>query len=317
MRVFVCEFVTGGGLCDEPLPPSLSREGQLMRDALVHDLCDLGLEVLTTHDVRTRPPFGADSLPVTAGDDVWSIWAGVAATADVAWLIAPETAGLLARLTRLARGAGATVVGPDDDTIRIASSKSATVSKLAPFVLTPATWAPGAVPRRTAGPFVAKPDCGAGCEATLLFDAVPKKSELPKGHIVQRFVAGEPASLTVLRANGRTRLLCANRQRVVVENGVFRFRGVGVAAVKDQDGRLAATAEAVVAALPGLAGIFGIDIVLGADGPVVIEVNPRLTTAYAGLRDALGLNPASLAPPFAPATAASPSLVPRHVEIAL
>ena len=37
-------------------------------------------------------------------------------------------------------------------------------------------------------------------------------------------------------------------------------------------------------------GYFGIDFVRTGAGPVVIEVNPRLTSSYAGLRPALGLN---------------------------
>ena len=40
--------------------------------------------------------------------------------------------------------------------------------------------------------------------------------------------------------------------------------------------------------MPGLAGYFGVDLVLGAsaDGrdDIVIEINPRLTTSYVGLR---------------------------------
>jgi predicted ATP-grasp superfamily ATP-dependent carboligase len=31
-----------------------------------------------------------------------------------------------------------------------------------------------------------------------------------------------------------------------------------------------------------------------SDGPVAIEINPRLTTSYVRLRDALGANPAGL-----------------------
>ncbi len=291
-----------------------------MRDALVSDLLDLGVEVLTSHDDRTRAPYGAESVSVAPGDQVWRLWADLASACEVAWVVAPESSGLLAKLTGLVRDAGARVIGPDDETIRIASSKALTASKLAPFVLTPPVWRPGEIPAGHVGPFVAKPDDGAGCEDTRLLPAAPKKTQLPKGHIVQPFVPGDAASLTVLRAEGRTRLLSANRQRIVVENGLFRFRGVGVAAIEDHDRSLAAVAEAVVAALPGLSGIFGIDLVLGedrsVDNPVVIEVNPRLTTAYAGLRDALGFNPAALVPPFCaklPANAGAP----RHVEIAL
>jgi len=53
-------------------------------------------------------------------------------------------------------------------------------------------------------------------------------------------------------------------------------------------------ASAVAAAIPGLWGYVGVDLIEGPDGPVVLEINPRLTTSYAGLRDAVGVNPAGL-----------------------
>jgi predicted ATP-grasp superfamily ATP-dependent carboligase len=47
------------------------------------------------------------------------------------------------------------------------------------------------------------------------------------------------------------------------------------------------TARAAVAALAraasDLRGFVGVDLVLGPDGPVVIEINPRLTSSYLGL----------------------------------
>jgi predicted ATP-grasp superfamily ATP-dependent carboligase len=38
----------------------------------------------------------------------------------------------------------------------------------------------------------------------------------------------------------------------------------------------------------------GIDLVDTDEGPVVLEVNPRLTTSYVGLADTIGTNPAGL-----------------------
>src|SRR5262249_42859079 len=47
-------------------------------------------------------------------------------------------------------------------------------------------------------------------------------------------------------------------------------------------------AETAVAAVPGLQGYVGVDLVLGSAGDGsqdwVIEINPRLTTSYVGLR---------------------------------
>jgi predicted ATP-grasp superfamily ATP-dependent carboligase len=52
---------------------------------------------------------------------------------------------------------------------------------------------------------------------------------------------------------------------------------------------LAALASGVAAAMPGLRGFVGIDVVWPERGaPVLIEVNPRLTCAYVGLSRRLG-----------------------------
>ena len=98
----------------------------------------------------------------------------------------------------------------------------------------------------------------------------------------------------MLCCDGRARLLACNRQKVRIAGGAFRFDGVSVNAIADRDGRYAELASRVGRALPGLWGYCGVDFIETADGPVVIEVNPRLTTSYAGLHRAIGQNPAQL-----------------------
>jgi predicted ATP-grasp superfamily ATP-dependent carboligase len=46
--------------------------------------------------------------------------------------------------------------------------------------------------------------------------------------------------------------------------------------------------------MPDLWGYVGIDLIDGATGPLVLEVNPRLTTSYVGLARAIRMNPAAL-----------------------
>ena len=48
-------------------------------------------------------------------------------------------------------------------------------------------------------------------------------------------------------------------------------------------------------AITGLCGYIGVDVVLTESDAVVIEVNPRLTTAYLGVRAVLEENVAALA----------------------
>ena len=318
MRVFMCEFVTGGGLRGEELPDSLAREGALMRDALARDLRELGVEVCATFDDRARSVEGAENVPVREGDDPWPLWFELSRAADAVFPIAPETREVVERFARLREVSEVRLIGPDAEAVRVAASKRLTADRLrAAGVPVAEVWAPDDLPPDFSGPLVSKPDDGAGCEDTLLWDAPPPAGALPAGHVVQAYVPGEPISLTVLTTPAGTRLLAVNRQHVVIENGRFTFRGLSVGALDDPDGRLAALAEGAARALPGLSGIYGIDAVLGAEGPVVIEINPRLTTAYAGLREALGFNPLTLLPEFAPEHPAPHAPARRSVEIAL
>lgn len=299
MRVFVCEFVTGGGLRGATLPESLAREAALIRDAMRRDLAALPQvrEILLAADDRLPLP---GAVAVTEGADAWAIWRDLARRADVVWPVAPETDGVLARLVEMLRENCPRVLACDPEAIAAATSKLETARRLAAagvphiptFTLAQAPDLPG--------PRITKPDDGAGCEDTRFWPDGVQATPAPRdGLVIQPFVAGEAASLTVLNAPEGVRLLTVNRQHIAVEDGRVFLTGLSVGALADADGRLEALAEAVVRAMPGLHGIFGIDILLTDTGPVVVEVNPRLTTAYAGLGAALGLNPATLLPPFA------------------
>ncbi|MFD2031672.1 ATP-grasp domain-containing protein [Ancylobacter dichloromethanicus] len=94
----------------------------------------------------------------------------------------------------------------------------------------------------------------------------------------------------MLCQSGRTHVLAANRQHMARADDTLRFTGVTVGAFP-VDEALRSLANRLGAALPGLHGLVGVDYIATAAGPVVVEVNPRLTTAYAGLRRALGVNP--------------------------
>src|SRR5690606_6471633 len=75
LKIFVCEFITGGGLYRELLPTSLAAEGALIRDALLEDLAALpDIEVVTTCDARLAAPNHALVIPVNLQDDVWEVW---------------------------------------------------------------------------------------------------------------------------------------------------------------------------------------------------------------------------------------------------
>ncbi|WP_152543639.1 ATP-grasp domain-containing protein, partial [Methylibium sp. T29] len=112
------------------------------------------------------------------------------------------------------------------------------------------------------------------------------------GH-ARAWVDGEPLSLSLLCRDGSAELLSINRQRIAIaDDGQLSDEGVTINALALDDARapaLARTAQAVARAVPGLRGFVGIDLVWHPQrGPVVIEVNPRLTCAFVGLSAALG-----------------------------
>ena len=113
-------------------------------------------------------------------------------------------------------------------------------------------------------------------------------------YVLQPYTPGEALSLSVLACDGRALLLSVNRQRIAVHEGSFLYQGSVVNALPDTGGRFQRLAQSIVAAIPGLWGYFGVDLILSDSGPVVVDVNPRLTTSYAGLRPALGINPAGM-----------------------
>jgi predicted ATP-grasp superfamily ATP-dependent carboligase len=83
------------------------------------------------------------------------------------------------------------------------------------------------------------------------------------------------------------------RQRLS-DDGSFIYLGGSLPLPAALEARAIRLAEHVSAALPPWRGYLGIDLVLGRDrsgaDDCVIEVNPRLTTSYVGLRAAYASN---------------------------
>lgn len=303
MRIFVCEYVTGGGLMERELSPSLTHEGDMMLAALVNDLAALaGVEVLSVRDHRL-PPAELDARVTTLRDAaaVWEEWRRSMAQADAVWPIAPETEGALERLTAMVEEEGRLLLGSRVSAIRIAASKRATAQTLARFGVPVAATVPAGAPLPdSSSGWVAKPDDGAGAEDTWLFtDAGELQAWLDDAgradrFVLQPYVPGEAASLSALFRDGKVWLLACNRQHVIIEGGRLLYVGGEVGALEAHRATLAPIAARVAAALPGLWGYAGIDLVITQAGPVVLEVNPRLTTSYVGLKAALGTNPAAM-----------------------
>jgi tyramine---L-glutamate ligase len=306
MKVLVYEFVTGGGLAGQELSPNLVNEANLFTQALLHDLTGLpGVEVATTRDARLPALDASLSEKLTLltpneGENSIDVYLRGMQTADAVWPIAPEIGGMLEGLTQLAAEASKPLLSSRVRGVRAASSKLLTATVLnANAIAAVPTFGEGQELPDIAGPWIVKPDDGAGCSRMLILDDVQAtraflKTKIGWNLVAQPWIEGEPMSLSLLCADGHARLLSVNKQIVSIGGGAPSLDSIFVNAERDKDGKFAALAQSIAQVFTGLWGHVGVDLIVRDDVIAVLEVNPRITTSYAGLSRALGVNAAGL-----------------------
>ena len=85
--------------------------------------------------------------------------------------------------------------------------------------------------------------------------------------------------MNLLCAHGDAVLLSVNRQYLHHDGDRVTLAALGVGEVPDEGGNYWKLASRIAAALPGLFGHVGVDLLHTADGPVVVVINPRLSTS--------------------------------------
>ena len=300
--------MTGGGRASAR-PAPLAAEATAILRALLRDFSAWGrLRVVATWDDRDpAPTLPADEVVPIRASSYREDLAAVARRCGAALVVAPETGGALERTTRLMEAVDVLVVGSPSWVVAAAADKARCPDRLATAGVacprTVLTTPRGAVEdaRHVGYPLVMKPRFGAGCERVALaadedeldaaLTAFGRRDE--REVVLQEYVRGEAVSVSLLASDDGVLPLGVNTQDV--RPGVpFEYRG-GAAGVDHPRGKgIVAAARVAVGALPGLRGHVGVDLVVAPDRCVVIEVNPRLTTSYVGLRRALRANLAEL-----------------------
>jgi predicted ATP-grasp superfamily ATP-dependent carboligase len=314
VKVLVYEFASGGGLAKRDVPPSIAREGAAMRAALVNDLAAIGChEIVTTADPRVRHdlPRGVEIVALPAEDRVRAVMLDrLILSADAVWLVAPETDRCLERLAARVERLRKPLLGSSAAAIRRASDKARLPNLLSGLgVRHPETrtLTRDKHPARPAGdigyPIVVKPARGAGShgvrlarDARELNRAVDFARRSTGGGrvLLQEYVRGVAASVSLL-ANGSDAVALALNAQAIGSAPRFSYRGGETPFDHPLARRAIAAAIETCRALPGLRGFVGVDLVLTQSDVVVIEVNPRLTTAYLGVRAAVDENVAAMA----------------------
>jgi predicted ATP-grasp superfamily ATP-dependent carboligase len=286
--IFIHEYVTGGGLAGQEAPRSLAREGSAMRRAVATDFAALEhIRVVMTLDASlTDAPGPWVIVRVEPGAEP-EIAKALASEADWTLVIAPETGGILAERARWIDEAGGRTLGATPEAITRTGDKLALAHLLHDANLahppTRLVTGPGPWPFETSPCAVLKPRDGAGCLHTVRSEITAGlPANYPWPAIVQPYVPGTAFSVSILvDIAGRAWPLAIGRQRVVEREGTFRYEGGEIPC-----GPREAIAEAcrAVEVVSGLHGWVGVDLVVTEDSrPVILEINPRLTTSFVGL----------------------------------
>ena len=287
-RVLVSEHITSGAWADRPLEGSLAIEGRAMLVALARDLSvDPGVEIVTTWDARLGP-FPVETVEVevvesvAAADEAFRRLAG---DSDRTLVIAPEVDGLLEQRSEQVDAAGGRWIGCRRSAIAICSDKLATAAHLQQHGIAVVDTRTADQPRPDSDFVVWKPRDGAGSMEIRVRPA--DQSPPHPDHVVQPLLDGRPVSVAVLISDSGITCLPVAEQFVDTD-GDFAYHGGLVPCLPSQSPssrdvtRLAAEA---CGCIEGLEGWVGVDLLLDSQQvPIVLEVNPRLTTSFLGYR---------------------------------
>lgn len=306
MHVLVYEHLTAlecfsAAKSQSSLDPSLATEGGAMLQALLEDFA--AVPSCTVHTIVADLPSSLAGIVnhPAAGFQQPSDWMhAMLRHVEAAFILAPETDGILTQLSQLVERAGKQLLGSASDATRLAGDKLACAHLWNERqVPTPETWLVDLddwYPRLDDMPFVIKPRDGAGSVATMLirFETDWKKSrallqaEHPgRNWIVQPHVKGLAASAAYLVGERLTMPLLPALQTLSEYEG-FQYLGGVIPLPTPFRSRARRLADAALCSMSGLRGFVGVDLVLGEDNTGhldrVMEINPRLTTSYLGLR---------------------------------
>jgi hypothetical protein len=288
---------------------SLEIEGRAMLCAIVDDLSRIGgVEVSTTWDARLGPPpfSNVRTLCVASPADEFRQFQRLAGECDATLLIAPEFDGILLERSQIVEQAGGRLLGPASRAIALCTDKLRLAIHLrdAGIPTIPAElldWNDG-LPPAPAGaqpqfPIVVKPRDGAGSQKTYLVNDAGEFERLrdvflaagaPPPFIRQPYIPGTAVSVAIVFAPSRREVeVFVPAEQRLSGDGRFRYLGGRVPFREIDRDALQSTALAACRSVPGMRGYVGIDLVVPDDAParpVVVEINPRLTTSYLGYR---------------------------------
>jgi predicted ATP-grasp superfamily ATP-dependent carboligase len=317
LNLLILEYVSGGGYADQKLSASILSEAYGMARSLISDCKAAGHNVSTVMDSRIKefnPPNEADKIvSVSSPKELYAKLEKISGRVDAVYVIAPESGQVLAKLVETVEASGGTSLNCGSDAIKRVSNKMTVYETLERIGLKAPETVLLDINEKTENinrsikelgyPMVFKPLDGVSCEGLSIVKdggdvagAVKKvaRESMSKQFMAQKRVRGKAASACVISTGDKALSVTLNRQFVTLASPDEQSGYYGGAVPFDHklEKKALKAAEKAVEAVSGLKGYVGVDMILTEEEPVIMEVNPRLTVSYIGLRKATSFNPA-------------------------
>ncbi|CAB1274259.1 ATP-grasp domain-containing protein [Candidatus Nitrosacidococcus tergens] len=308
MEILVYEHITSGVLCESPLPASLMKEGDLMLQAILKDLLEVReIKITILRDFRLPiPSYIHYYHTIYTLSQFHQTWQYCLDKVDGVLPIAPESGNTLTKIQEQIIKSGKILLGCHPQATQIASSKIETEKYLrtaglnTPYTIRLSDWQLDRVSKEES--LICKPDDGAGCLYTFYFKTPlnlhlwKQKNTLDtKNYIVQPYIQGQAISLSLLYDGKKARLLSVNQQQMKIKKNRIYLNAILVNAIMAENPiyhHLQEIANTIANTLPGLWGFIGVDLIIVQNqSPIILEINPRPTTSYVGLRIIYGISP--------------------------
>ncbi len=302
IKILVFEFVTGGGMIQQQLPESLAKEGGVMLKALVEELAMFpSVQITMLLDWRCHQmdlPDGIEVILLSTGQCVYDVLPALIEKTDLVWPIVPEMDDELQKFSILVEAKAKQLLNSSVEAVRVCSDKLITAQLLEKHgIAVVETSLFDGFLADLFEPYVVKPKDGVGCINCFLisnaneFEQIKNLIKNKSDYIIQPYIEGETISLSCLFKSGKAWLLCCNQQLISISKGQFELDACVVNIASNNMEIYQAIIDRIAKVIPGLWGYVGIDIIHAENKqPLIVEINPRLTTSYAGLYQALGIN---------------------------
>ena len=309
-KILIVDYLVGGGFAEEDLPQDHLAEGYSLLRAAIEQFSFLGYKIATLIDQRLMEHIRISPIhefnSVASHEDFVNGIQTFSDQVDYSLTIAPESKGILKDLASIMVNSSSTYLGCTPESIELAADKLKTMALAKELDLNvPATFSPNynepfdAIAEKVqilGYPLIVKPVDGIGCRGlTKALNLDGLRFGLQSAHavtnmeecIVQEFIEGTPISTSLLVNDEKAYPLSINHQNLRMDsnNQFGRYIGGEVPFnVPNHNKEIIETSIKLVEQM-NLTGFVGVDMIVSKEGLFIIEVNPRLTVPFIGIKN--------------------------------